>query len=147
MTTGRTYGIQLYDNGAVAGNARCMTINANLGPQFVITDPTQGFDGYQITDTGPFVLGQPMFQGYSDCTSCNSVEKKYKIDGVRCDNASYSVTVWSDTLPSIGINDTFRVNDSFLSSFCWKVTAKDNYKSVVYGYPPQSILDTGCSFN
>ena len=147
MTTGRTYGIQLYDNGVVAGNARCMTINANLGPQFVITDPTDGFDGYQITDTGPFVLGQPMFQGYSDCTSCNSVEKKYKIDGVRCDNASYSVTVWSDTLPSIGINDTFRVNDSFLSSFCWKVTAKDNYKSVVYGYPPQSILDTGCSCN
>ena len=147
ITTGRTYGIQLYDNGVVAGNARCMTINANLGPQFVITDPTDGFDGYQITDTGPFVLGQPMFQGYSDCTSCNSVEKKYKIDGVRCDNASYSVTVWSDTLPSIGINDTFRVDDSFLSSFCWKVTAKDNYKSVVYGYPPYSILDTGCSCN
>ena len=145
MTTGRIYGIQLYDNGVVAGNARCMTINANLGPQFVITDPTDGFDGYQITDTGPFVLGQPMFQGYSDCTSCNSVEKKYKIDGVRCDNASYSVTVWSDTLPSIGINDTFRVDDSFLSSFCWKVTAKDNYKSVVYGYPPYGILDTGCS--
>lgn len=145
ITTGRTYGIQLYDNGVVAGNARCMTINANLGPQFVITDPTDGFDGYQITDTGPFVLGQPMFQGYSDCTSCNSVEKKYKIDGVRCDNASYSVTVWSDTLPSIGINDTFRVDDSFLSSFCWKVTAKDNYKSVVYGYPPYGILDTGCS--
>lgn len=147
MTNGRTYGIQLYDNGAVAGNARCMTINANLGPQFVITDPNDGFDGYQITDTGPFVLGQPMFQGYSDCTSCNSVEKKYKIDGVRCDNSNFSVTVWSDTLPSIGINDTFRVNDSSLSTYCWKVTAKDNYKSVVYGYPPYSILDTGCSCN
>jgi hypothetical protein len=145
MSTGRTYGIQLYEEGLVAGNARCMTINANLGPQLVITDPTEGFDGYQITDSGPFVLGQPMFQGYSDCTGCNATPKKYKIDGVRCDNASYSVTVWSDTLPTIGINGTFRVNDSFLSTFCWKVTAKDNYKSVVYSTPEYSILDTGCS--
>jgi hypothetical protein len=145
MSTGRTYGIQLYENGVVAGNPRCMTINKNLGPQFVITDPTEGFDGYQITDSGPFVLGQPMFQGYSDCSTCNATPKKYKIDGVRCDNASYSVTVWSDTLPTIGINGTFRVNDSFLSTFCWKVTAKDNYKSVVYSTPEYGILNTGCS--
>jgi hypothetical protein len=53
--------------------------------------------------------------------------------------------VWSDTLPTIGINDTFRVNDSFLSTFCWKVTAKDNYKTVVYSTPEFSILDTGCA--
>jgi hypothetical protein len=86
-----------------------------------------------------------MFQGYSDCSTCNATPKKYKIDGVRCDNASYSVTVWSDTLPTIGINGTFRVNDSFLSTFCWKVTAKDNYKSVVYSTPEYGILNTGCS--
>ena len=86
-----------------------------------------------------------MFQGYADCGTCNNIPKKYKIDGVRCDNSQYSVTVWSDTLPTIGINDTFRVNDSFLNTFCWKVTAKDNYKTVVYGYPEYSILDTGCS--
>jgi hypothetical protein len=147
LVVGKVYGIQLYNGNTPAGDARCMTINANLGPQLTITDPeTNPYSGYHITDGGPFVLGQPMFQGYVDCPACNSVPKKYKIDGVRCDNASYSVTVWSDTLPTIGINDTFRVNDSFLSIFCWKVTAKDNYKTVVPQFTPEySILDTGCS--
>jgi hypothetical protein len=123
-----------------------MTINANLGAHLTLTDPINNpYSGYQISDGGPFELGQPMFQGYVDCPTCNSVPKKYKIDGVRCDNANASVTVWSDTLPTIAVNGTFRVNDSFLSSFCWKATAVDNYKTVVYGYPPYSILDTGCS--
>ncbi len=146
LVIGNEYGIQLYSGNTPMGDARCMTINANLGPQLTITDPeTNPYSGYHITDGGPFELGQPMFQGYTDCGTCNAVPKKYKIDGVRCDNTQYSVTVWSDTLPIIGINDTFRVNDSFLNTFCWKVTAKDNYKTVVYGYPEYSILDTGCS--
>ena len=146
LVVGNEYGIQLYSGGTPMGDARCMTINANLGPQLTLTDPVNDpLSGYQITDTGPFALGQPMFQGYTDCGTCNAVPKKYKIDGVRCDNSQYSVTVWSDTLPTIGINDTFRVNDSFLNTFCWKVIAKDNYKTVVYGYPEYGILDTGCS--
>jgi hypothetical protein len=146
LVVGNVYGIQLYNGNTPAGNARCMTINANLGPQLTITDPeTNPYSGYHISDAGPFVLGQPMFQGYTGCTTCNDVPKKYKIDGVRCDNANASVTVWSDTLPTIGINDTFRVNDSFLNTFCWKVTAKDNYKSVVYSTPVFTILDTGCA--
>jgi hypothetical protein len=145
LVVGNVYGIQLYNGNTPAGDARCMTINANLGPQLTITDPeTNPYSGYHISDAGPVVLGQ-MFQGYGDCPTCLSVPKKYKIDGVRCDNSSFSVTVWSDTLPSIGINDTFRVNDSFLSTYCWKVTAKDNYKSVVYSTPEWGILDTGCT--
>ena len=146
LVVGNVYGIQLYSGNTITANARCMTINANLGPQLTLTDPENNpYSGYHISDAGPFVLGQPMFQGYSGCTTCNDVPKKYKIDGVRCDNANYSVTVWSDTLPTIGINDTFRVNDSFLNTFCWKVTAKDNYKTVVYSTPVFTILDTGCS--
>ena len=147
LVVGKVYGIQLYSGATPMGDARCMTINANLGAQLTLTDPVNNpYSGYQVTDGGPFALGQPMFQGYADCPACNSVPKKYKIDGVRCDNASFSVTVWSDTLPSIGINDTFRVNDSFLSIFCWKVTAKDNYKTVVPQLTPEwGILDTGCS--
>jgi hypothetical protein len=147
LVVGKVYGIQLYNGATPAGDARCMTINANLGPQLTITDPTTNpYSGYQITDGGPFALGQPMFQGYSGCTPCDAIPKKYKIDGVRCDNANYSVTVWSNTLPTIGINDTFRVNDSFLSTFCWKVTAKDNYKTAVPQLTPEfSILDTGCA--
>jgi hypothetical protein len=146
LVVGNVYGIQLYNGNTPAGDARCMTINANLGPQLTITDPeTNPYSGYHISDAGPFVLGQPMFQGYADCGTCNNIPKKYKIDGVRCDNASYSVTVWSDTLPTIGINDTFRVNDSFLNTFCWKVTAKDIYKTVVYSTPVFTILDTGCA--
>jgi hypothetical protein len=146
LVVGNEYGIQLYSGNTIVGDARCMTINANLGPQLTLTDPENNpYSGYHISDAGPFVLGQPMFQGYADCGTCNNIPKKYKIDGVRCDNASYSVTVWSDTLPTIGINDTFRVNDSFLNTFCWKVTAKDIYKTVVYSTPVFTILDTGCS--
>jgi hypothetical protein len=146
LVVGNEYGIQLYSGNTPMADTICMTINANLGPQLTLTDPINNpYSGYHITDGGPFELGQPMFQGYTDCGTCNAVPKKYKIDGVRCDNSQYSVTVWSDTLPTIGINDTFRVNDSFLNTFCWKVTAKDNYKTVVYGYPEYSILDTGCS--
>jgi hypothetical protein len=146
LVVGNEYGIQLYSGNTIVGDARCMTINANLGPQLTLTDPENNpYSGYHISDAGPFVLGQPMFQGYADCGTCNAVPKKYKIDGVRCDNASYSVTVWSDTLPTIGINGTFRVNDSFLNTFCWKVTAKDIYKTVVSSTPVFTILDTGCS--
>jgi hypothetical protein len=147
LVVGKVYGIQLYSGATPMGDARCMTINANLGPHSTLTDPINNpYSGYQISDGGPFELGQPMFQGYVDCPACNSVPKKYKIDGVRCDNASYSATVWSDTLPSININDTFRINDSFLSTFCWKVTSKDNYKTVVPQFTPvYTILDTGCA--
>jgi hypothetical protein len=145
MTTGRTYGIQLYEDGVLAGNPRCMTINKNLGPQFVITDPTEGFDGYQITDSGPFVLGQPMFQGYGDCSSCNATPKKYMITGERCDNASYSVTIWSDTLPTLQVNNTFKIDATGLTTYCWKVTQADQYRSVVYLDLGWSITETGCN--
>ena len=146
LVVGNEYGIQLYSGNTPMADTRCMTINANLGPQLTLTDPINNpYSGHHITDGGPFVLGQPIFQGYTDCGTCNATPKKYKIDGVRCDNPNASVTVWSNTLPTIGINDTFRVNDSFLNTFCWKVTAKDNYKTVVYGFPEYSILDTGCA--
>jgi hypothetical protein len=149
LVVGNEYGIQLYSGNTLAGDARCMTINANLGPQLTITDPeTNPYSGYHISDAGPVILGQN-FTGYTDCGSCNAIPKKYKIDGVRCDNANASVTVWSSTLPTIGINDTFRVNDPFgiiSTTYCWKVTAKDNYKTAVPQLTPEfGILDTGCS--
>ena len=147
MTTGRTYGIQLYEDGLVAGNSRCMTINANLGPQLVITDPAQGFDGYQITDSGPFILGQTMFQGYADCTSCNSTPRKYMITGERCDNASYSVTVWSATQPTLQVNNTFKIDGSGLTTYCWKATQVDQYTSAVYLDLGFAIVETGCNCN
>ncbi len=143
LDIGRVYGVQLYSGGTVAGNAFCVTLDSNLGVQFTTADFNGGgFTGLAVTDTGPIDLNN-LFGGYADCSGC--APTKYKIDGVRCDNTNYSVTVWSDTLPTIGVNDTFRVDDSFLNTFCWKVTAKDNYKSFVYGYPAYSILDTGCS--
>ena len=62
----------------------------------------------------PFVVKISPDNSSNQLDSIAKLLLKYKIDGVRCDNSQYSVTVWSDTLPTIGINDTFRVNDSFL---------------------------------
>ena len=143
LDIGRVYGVQLYSGGTVAGDAFCVTLNSNLGVQFTTADFNgAGATGLMVTDTGPVDLNN-LFGGYADCSGC--APSQYKIDGVRCDNINYSVTAWSPTLPTIGINDTFRVDDSFLNTFCWKVTAKDNYKSFVYGYPAYGILDTGCT--
>jgi hypothetical protein len=142
----RIYGVQLYSGGIVSGDAFCVTLNKYLGSQFTTADFDNDEEtGLVITDTGPIDLSN-LFGGYSDCTTCPPT--KYRIVGVRCDNPNFSVTVWSNTLPSIGINDTFRVYDPLgviSTTFCWKVTDKDNYKSFVYSIPEFGILDTGCS--
>lgn len=146
MTVGRVYGIQMYSGGTAVDDARCMTINANLGPQFVITDPeTQGITGYQISDTGPFVLGQPMFQGYADCTTCQGAEQKYLIEGERCDTDG-SVSIWSDTAPTVVSGDTISVN-IFGTVACFLVTRADQFTSVVYNDIGNTIVGTGCNCN
>lgn len=146
FTLGNVYGIQMYSGGTIAGNAICMTLNANLGPQFVIENPeTQGISGYQISDAGP-VSFPISFSGYTNCTSCNSTVRKYLITGERCDNPSFSVSIWSVTQPTLQVNNTFKI-DGILSSYCWKATQVDQYKSVVYNDLGNSIVSTGCDCN
>jgi hypothetical protein len=144
FTLGNVYGIQMYSGGTIAGNAICMTLTAELGPQFVLTDPSQGISGYQISDTGP-VTFPISFSGYTDCTTCNSVSRKYLITGDRCDTTG-SISVWSATLPTIQVGNTFQV-DGILSPYCWIATQVDQYKSVVYNDLGWSIVDTGCDCN
>jgi hypothetical protein len=146
LVIGNVYGIQLYSGGTVLGDARCMTINDNLGPQLTITDPENDpLSGYQVTDTGPFVLGQPMFQGYDDCETCEGVEQKYMITGERCDTTG-SVTIWSDTAPTVVSGDTISV--SILGSLvCFEVTQANQFTSVVYTDLGYTIADTGCDCN
>ena len=145
---GNVYGIQMYSGGTAVGAAKCATLTANLGVQFVITDPeTEGITGYQITDTGPFVLGQPMFQGYEDCTTCEGVEQKYMITGERCDTTG-SVTIWSATPPTVVSGDTISVVLSpGTPAVCFLVTQADQFTSVVYGYDLFEIAETGCNCN
>jgi hypothetical protein len=148
LTIDRVYGIQMYSGGTVVGNARCMTLKSNLGPQYTFTDPTvDGITGYGISDSGPFILGQPMFQGYADCANCNLSEKKYMITGDRCDTTG-SVTIWSSTLPTVVSGDTISVNiGAGVGIKCFLVTQADKFTSVVYNDVGWTILDTGCDCN
>jgi hypothetical protein len=148
LVIGNVYGIQLYSGGTVLGDARCMTINANLGPQLTITDPeNEPLSGYQITDTGTFELGQPMFQGYDDCETCEGVEQKYMITGERCDTTG-SVTIWSDTAPTVVSGDTMSVNLGLeIGIKCFLVTQANQFTSVVYTDLGYTIADTGCDCN
>jgi hypothetical protein len=149
FTLGNVYGIQMYSGGTATGDSICMTLNANLGPQFVIEDPeTEGITGYQISDAGPTTF-PPTFSGYTDCNACEGVvvdEGKYQIDGERCDNPSYSVTLWSDTAPTVVSGNTIQISGP-LSEYCWRVTLANQFKSSVgidLGY---TIIDTGCDCN
>jgi hypothetical protein len=129
-----------------------MTLNANLGPMFVIEDPeTEAISGYQITDLGPGALQLPVsYTGYSNCDACEGVvvdDGKYQIDGERCDNPSFSVTLWSDTAPTVVSGNTFQINGP-LSEYCWRVTLANQFKSSVVGIDNEySILSTGCDCN
>jgi hypothetical protein len=149
FTLGNVYGIQLYSGGTVQGDVRCMTLNANLGPQFTIVDPeTEGISGYQITDAGPIQI-PVTFSGYSTCDACEGVvvdEGKYQIDAERCDDPQYSVTLWSDTAPTVVSGNTIQISGP-LSEYCWRVTLANQFKSSVgidLGY---TIIDTGCDCN
>jgi len=150
LVVGNVYGIQLYNGATPAGDARCMTINANLGPQLTITDPeTNPYSGYHISDTGPFELGQPMFQGYDDCDACEGVvvdEGKYQIDAERCDDTQYSVTLWLDTAPTVVSGNTINISGP-LSAYCWRVTLANQFKSSVGVDLGYTIIDTGCDCN
>ena len=143
---GNVYGIQMYSGGTAVGSAKCATLTTNLGVQFVITDPeTEGITGYGISDLGPFELGQPMFQGYEDCATCEGVEQKYMIVGERCDTTG-SVTIWSDTPPTVVSGDTISVN-IFGTIACFLVTQADQFTSVVYNDIGNTIVETGCDCN
>jgi hypothetical protein len=151
FTLGNVYGIQLFSGGTVQGDALCMTLNANLGPMFVIEDPeTEAISGYQITDAGPGVLQLPVsYTGYSNCDACEGVvvdEGKYQIDGERCDNPSYSVTLWSDTAPTVVSGNTIQISGP-LSEYCWRVTLANQFKSSVGVDSGYTIIDTGCDCN
>ena len=145
FTLGNVYGIQMYSGGTVQGDAICMTLNANLGPQFVIEDPeTEGISGYQISDAGPTTF-PPTFSGYTDCNSCEGIvvdNGKYQIDGERCDNSSFSITVWSDTQPTVAVGNTFKVDYSGLTEYCWRVTLANQFKSSVFNDLGTSIVST-----
>jgi hypothetical protein len=145
FTIGNVYGIQLFSGGTAQGDARCMTLNANIGPQFTIVDPeTEGISGYQITDTGPIQI-PVTFSGYSNCDACEGVVVdggKYQIDGERCDNSSFSITVWSDTLPTVAVGNTFKVDYSGLTEYCWRVTLANQFKSSVFNDLGASIVST-----
>lgn len=145
-TLGNVYGIQMYSGGTAVGAAKCATLTADLGVQFVITDPeTEGISGYGISDLGPFVLGQPMFQGYDDCTTCNGTPRKYMITGERCDTTG-SITVWSATAPTVVSGDTISVNIAG-TPVCFLVTQADQFTSVVYNDVGWEIIETGCNCN
>lgn len=142
LTIGNVYGIQYYSGTTLAGEPRCITLGGNLGPQFALTDPANGINGYEISDLGPFDLLHP-FTGYSDCSSCNSVTKKYYVAAERCDTNQYSVQLWLDNAP------TFTVGDSITTSIdsgahCWRVIQADQYRTVVYNDLGTTILSTGC---
>jgi hypothetical protein len=149
---GNVYGVQLYSGGTVQGDAICVTLNTNLGLQFVIENPeTEAISGYQITDAGPGVSQIPVsYTGYSNCDACEGVvvdEGKYKIDGERCDDPQFSVTLWSDTAPTVVSGNTFQINGP-LSEYCWRVTLANQFKSSVVGIDNgYSILSTGCDCN
>ena len=145
FTLGNVYGIQMYSGGTAIDERICMTLNANLGPQFVIEDPeTEGITGYQISDAGPITF-PPTFSGYTDCPSCNGVVQKYMITGDRCDTTG-SVTIWSDTAPTVVSGDTISVN--ILGTLrCFLVTQADQFTSVVYNDVGWEIVDTGCDCN
>lgn len=146
ITLGNVYGIQMYSGGTAVGAAKCATLTTNLGVQFVITDPeTEGISGYGVSDTGPFVLGEPMFDGYDNCDTCNGTERKYMITGERCDTTG-SVTIWSATVPTVVSGDTISVNIAG-TPVCFLVTQADQFTSVVYNDIGWEIVETGCDCN
>ena len=145
FTIGNVYGIQMYSGGTATGSRICMTLNANLGPQFVIEDPeTEGISGYQISDAGPATF-PPTFSGYTNCTACNDVVQKYMITGDRCDTTG-SVTIWSATAPTVVSGNTITVNIAGTLA-CFLVTQADQFTSVVYNDLGWTIADTGCDCN
>jgi hypothetical protein len=150
FTMGNVYGVQLFSGGTAQGDAICATLNTNLGPQFTIVDPeTEGISGYQITDAGPVQI-PVTFSGYSNCDACNGVvvdEGKYQIDGERCDDPQYSVTIWSDTLPTVVTGNTFQVDYEGLTEYCWRVTLANQFKSSVTLDLGIGIASTGCDCN
>lgn len=146
LNIGRVYGIQMYSGGTIIGPPKCVTLKSNLGPQYTFTDPeTDGITGYGISDSGPFILGQPLFQGYADCANCNLSEKKYMITGERCDTTG-SVTIWSATAPTVVSGDTITVSIAG-TLVCFLVTQANQFTSVVYSDVGFTIVDTGCDCN
>jgi hypothetical protein len=73
------------------------------------------------------------------------VEQKYMITGERCDTTG-SVTIWSDTAPTVVSGNTISVNIGG-TSVCFLVTQADQFTSVVYNDVGWTILDTGCNCN
>jgi hypothetical protein len=149
FTIGNVYGIQLFSGGTAQGDARCMTLNANIGPQFTLTDPINDpLVGYQITDAGPIQI-PVTFSGYSNCDACEGIVVdggKYQIDAERCDNPSFSVTLWSDTAPTVVSGNTIQISGP-LSEYCWRVTLANQFKSSVGVDLGYTIIDTGCDCN
>lgn len=146
FTLGNVYGIQMYSGGTATSERICMTLNANLGPQFVIEDPlNEGLSGYQISDTGPTDGFTLPTSGYTNCSICDGVVQKYMIVGERCDTTG-GITLWSDTPPTVVSGDTMSVN-IFGTIACFLVTRADQFTSVVYNDLGDTIIDTGCDCN
>jgi hypothetical protein len=138
---GHVYGVQLYSGGTMMGESKCATLTTSLGEQFTMTDPSEGITGYAVSDGGPFVLGQPFFDGYGDCTGCNATVKKYYVAAERCDTNQYSISLWLDSVPTVNVGDSIMTS---FDSHCWRVIQADQYRSVVYYDLGFTITSTGC---
>ena len=67
------------------------------------------------------------------------------ITGERCDTTG-SVTIWSDTAPTVVSGDTISVN-ILGTAVCFLVTQADQFTSAVYTDLGFEIIDTGCDCN
>jgi hypothetical protein len=137
------YGLQYYDkNGKLAGEPFCANITTYLGEQNVPHDPNEFVPGNSIVNVGPLDLVPSHFgTGFTNCSVCNALPKKYYIAAERCDTNQYSLQIWSDTLPTVTIGDS--ITTSF-DSHCWRVTQSDNHKTYVYNDLGTTIVSTGC---
>jgi hypothetical protein len=143
------YGLQSYDgNGVLSGEPFCANITTLVGQQNVPEDPTQFIPGNSIAAVGPIsLIPSQNFTGYTSCETCDALPKKYYIAGERCDDPQYSIQIWSATLPTIVSGNTFQVDDTFLSSYCWRATQVDTIKTFVYNDLGIGIASTGCDCN
>ena len=144
------YGLQYYDkDGNLAGEPFCANITTYVGTQNVPNDTEEFIPGNSIVKTGPISLVPSQnFTGYTSCSTCNALPKKYYIAGERCDDPQYSIQLWSATLPTIQTGNTFTVDYAGLTTYCWRAIQVDTIKTFVDDYALNiNIASTGCDCN
>jgi len=165
LPIGNVYGAQLFSGNTPStaiADAVCVTITANLGPLYTQklfeVDPSRKDEVYySITDTGPTNFITFSNSGYTTCGLCAQTPKKYRIVTERCDTNQYSLSFFSDTLPTINVGDSIKVktkdpNTAYLyvgiTDYCWRVTQADKYRSILLPFDDIGGFEldsTGCS--